>query len=118
MKIKWIPGKHNVLADTTSRDPNFYLGEAEIKERAQHQMLDPDMFDSGTISTVTPTISGPPCCFVVLSNQVESSQPTSSSNEQELTAPRASPVNEVTENCAFEDDQGEGENEDENHGNT
>ncbi|TPX33406.1 hypothetical protein SeLEV6574_g08385 [Synchytrium endobioticum] len=114
MKIKWIPGKHNVLADTTSRDPNFYLGEAEIKERAQHQMLDPDMFDSETISTVTPTISGPPCCFVVLSNQDESIQPTSSSDEQEPTAPRASPVNEVTENCALEDNQGEGENEEEN----
>ncbi|TPX39897.1 hypothetical protein SeLEV6574_g06928, partial [Synchytrium endobioticum] len=44
MKVHWIPGKINTVADAASRDPNFALSEVEMKERAEHQVLPTEVF--------------------------------------------------------------------------
>ncbi|TPX36832.1 hypothetical protein SeLEV6574_g07989 [Synchytrium endobioticum] len=44
MKVHWIPGKTNTVADAASRDPNFALSEVEMKERAEHQVLPTEAF--------------------------------------------------------------------------
>ncbi|TPX35623.1 hypothetical protein SeLEV6574_g08160 [Synchytrium endobioticum] len=45
MKIQWVKGKDNVIADAASRDPRFNLSAKEIEDRASLRVLPPSMFD-------------------------------------------------------------------------
>ncbi len=44
MKIGWIAGKKNIVADVTSRNPAFSLNEKELKERLETVMLPESTF--------------------------------------------------------------------------
>lgn len=44
MKINWIAGKKNVIADVVSRNPSFALSEKELKERLETTVLPESVF--------------------------------------------------------------------------
>lgn len=45
MKIRWIPGSRNSVADACSRDPRFKIDGAELEERAQQTLLPEEVFE-------------------------------------------------------------------------
>ncbi|TPX47667.1 hypothetical protein SeLEV6574_g02525 [Synchytrium endobioticum] len=45
LQIRWIAGKHNVLADALSRDPAFKLSTNEMVAKASHVVIPPDAFE-------------------------------------------------------------------------
>jgi hypothetical protein len=51
MKIYWISGKKNILADVASRNPRFNLTEPELKERADLVILPASVFEESLPGT-------------------------------------------------------------------
>ncbi|TPX40925.1 hypothetical protein SeLEV6574_g06342 [Synchytrium endobioticum] len=46
LKIRWIPGSRNIVADALSRDPRFQLSAAEALQKSSQRVLNPEIFDS------------------------------------------------------------------------